>query len=427
MIYYRKVERHILKAMEENKQRSLIGSLLRGVSAAITGTFLVYFLSGIIQILLVRQLGRIIYGEYATITATLGLIASMLGFGLDVWVLSEGGRDKSGLARNISYVLRAKLFFLLILFTVTAIAWLYNYIETPIYILGILGIAFDSFGSTFYSALRVINKNGIVAIIQVFTQSAILMVIWFMQKAGLDIFSIFALQTICSGLVVMLLFVILRSLVGDLISYKFELNYIVRGAWLFVFADILSNTYTQSSLVILGRMVDKEAVGLWKPALNVVSLTFVVPSLLFLVGLPQLNSVAQEKKKYQKLIFVMAVGAVLYGLIVLIGLWFFGEVIIRTLFGVDYLAALPLIKVMSLVPLLKSGSFVCVTVILSLNRQKLRVGLQAIVTIVSVIGGFVIIPIFGLYGAVLLYVFIEGLIFFLYTGSVIYLLRGEWK
>ncbi|KPV50924.1 hypothetical protein SE17_24145 [Kouleothrix aurantiaca] len=123
----------------------------------------------------------------------------------------------------------------------------------------------------------------------------------------------------------------------------------------------------------------------------------------------------------------MAVGAVLYGLIVLIGLWFFGEVIIRTLFGVDYLAALPLIKVMSLVPLLKSGSFVCVTVILSLNRQKLRVGLQAIVTIVSVIGGFVIIPIFGLYGAVLLYVFIEGLIFFLYTGSVIYLLRGEWK
>ena len=428
MTLYKRLELRLIRSVEQSRQKkTLLGALVRGVSAAITGVFLSYFLSGFVQILIVRQLGKLLYGEYATLTATLGLIASLLGFGLDVWVLSEGGRDSNTLALNIGHVLWAKIIGAAVLLALVALAWSNQIVQTPAFIVGVLGIIFDSFTSTGYGALRALRRNGAVAIFQVLSPLVLLAALWAMQYAGVSVLLLFVVQALTSAVLAAVLLGLLRKLVGPLLLHRFRIGYLVRGAWLFVCADVLSNIYTQSSIVILGRMVDQALVGLWKPALNVIGFTFLVPSLLFLVGLPQLNAVTRDRRQYRSLLLALSVGAAVYGLAALAGLWLFNGVIVRLLFGNEYDAALPLVRTMSLVPLFKSGSFVCVAIMLSLNRQIVRVALQAIVTVVSVVGGLLIIPSYGLQGAVWLYVLIEALIFGLYLAGAAIMLRRAWR
>lgn len=428
MTLYKRLELRLLRSVEQSKQKkTLLGTLVRGVSAAITGVFLSYFLSGFVQILIVRQLGKLLYGEYATLTATLGLIASLLGFGLDVWVLSEGGRDSNTLALNIAHVLWAKIIGAAVLLALVGLAWSNQIVQAPAFIVGVLGIIFDSFTSTGYGALRALRRNGLVAILQVLSPLVLLAGLWAMQYAGASVLLLFVVQALTSAVLAAVLIGLLRKLVGPLLLRRFRLGYLVNGAWLFVCADVLSNIYTQSSIVILGRMVDQALVGLWKPALNIIGFTFLVPSLLFLVGLPQLNAVTRDRRQYRSLLLALSVGAACYGLAVMVGLWLFNGFIVRLLFGNEYDAALPLVQTMSLVPLFKSGSFVCVAIMLSLNRQLVRVALQAIVTVISVVGGLLIIPSYGLQGAVWLYVLIEALVFGLYLAGAAFMLRRAWR
>jgi O-antigen/teichoic acid export membrane protein len=428
MTIYKWLEVRVRQPLDSSRRQSnLIGALVRGVSAAITGAFLVYFLSAVAQILIVRELGKLLYGEYVTLSATLGLMASALGFGFDVWVLNEGGRDPANLARNISLVLRVKLVIALVMLLLVSIAWSNHIVEAPGFVVGVVGIICDSFASTSYSALRALRRNGQVAVLQVLAPLALVAALWLMPAASPSILLLYAVQTACSALLALVSLGRVWKLAGSLLGHAFDLGYLVRGAWLFVAADVLSNIYSQSSIVILGRAVGPAEVGLFKPALNVIGFTFLVPSLVFLVGLPQLNAAGLSRRQYLSLVRVMAAGALLYGLAVWAGLAFFGQLIIRMLFGAEYDAALPLVRLMSLVPLFKAGSFVCVAILLSLNRPLLRVSIQAVITVASLVAGVLLIPVYGLQGAVWLYTAIESSLFVLYMSGSIAALRKGWR
>src|SRR6266508_8818 len=424
MTLYRWIEVRLLQRLPDSTRRSqLVGSLVRGLSAAISGVFLAYFLSALAQILIVRQLGKLLYGEYATLAATLGLVASLLGFGLDIWLLNEGGRAPADLGRNIAHVLRIKLFGAAILLILVGIAWANQIVQTPAFVVGVIGIICDSLTNTGYNALRALRRNGQVAIFQVIAPLVLLLALLVMRYTAISVFALFCVQAATSGALALVLLWRLSNLCGTLTGHRFDLGYLVRGAWLFVVSDVLSNLYTQSSVAILGRLVDPAAVGLFKPALNIIGFTFLVPSLIFLVGLPHLNAAGLERQQYRGLVRAMSIGAALYGLVVLIGLWFFADLIIRILFGADYAASMPLVKVMSLVPLFQAGSFVCVAILISLNQLRLRVGIQAVITMMSLAGGLLLIPVYGLSGAVWLYTATEALIFVLYLCGAALALR----
>jgi O-antigen/teichoic acid export membrane protein len=427
MTFYKWLEVRLLQHLPNtSRQSQLVGGLISGLSAAISGVFLSYLLSATVQTLIVRQLGRLLYGEYATLVAALGLMTSLLGFGLDIWLLNEGGRAPANLARNIAHVLRIKLFGAAILLILVGIAWANQIVQTPAFVVGVIGIICDSLTNTGYNALRALRRNGQVAIFQVIAPLVLLMALLVMQNTTISIFALFCVQAACSSALALILLRRLSNICGPLFGHRFDLIYLVRGAWLFVLSDALSNLYTQSSIVILGRLVDPSAVGLFKPALNIIGFTFLVPSLIFLVGLPHLNAAGLSSQQYRGLVRAMTIGALLYGLAVLIGLWFFADLIIKILFGAGYAAALPLVQMMSLIPLFKAGSFVCVAILLSLDRQRLRVGIQAVIAVASLISGLLIIPLYGLSGAVWLYTVTEALVFLLYfLGAVLAMRRGE--
>jgi hypothetical protein len=59
--------------------RSLVRTLIAGVTAAVSGLFLARLLSALAGVLVVRRLGVALYGEYASLMVSLSLFASLLG------------------------------------------------------------------------------------------------------------------------------------------------------------------------------------------------------------------------------------------------------------------------------------------------------------------------------------------------------------
>jgi O-antigen/teichoic acid export membrane protein len=118
----------------------------------------------------------------------------------------------------------------------------------------------------------------------------------------------------------------------------------------------------------------------------------------------------------------MALLIAAYGVFFLVVLWFFGEAILRLLYGEPYAAGYAIIRIMSVIPLFKGSSFICVAIMVSHGQQHRRVALQFGAASLSVLGGLLIIPAFGIQGAAALQVVVEFVLLLLYALGA-----GRWQ
>jgi O-antigen/teichoic acid export membrane protein len=392
----------------------LVRTLIAGVTAAVSGLFLSRLLNTVANVLIVRRLGVTLYGEYASLMVSLGLLASLLGLGLDTWLLQEGGRDPANLARSMRQVLAIKTITAAILLAVLAVVWSNQIVEGPAFVIGALSIIFDSFSQTGYSALRARRRNTQVAVFQAATPLLLLLVLFTLQRSALNVLLLVSIQAACSLTIALLVLTRVWPLRALSAPANLDLLGAIRKGWLFVASEGLSNIYARSGIAILGATAGAAAVGIFNPAVNLVQLTYMVPNLLFVVGLPLLMAPDTSPREYWRVIRVMLAGALAYGLGAGIVMWFFGGSLIRILYGSEFAPVLPLIQTMSLMPLLKACSFVWVAIMLAHLEQRLRVIVQALTVLVSLPAGLLIVPAAGAEGAAWLYVGIEALLCALY-------------
>lgn len=378
----------------------------------------------LVQILIVRRLGTLLYGEYATVTTSLGLLASLLGMGLDTWILQEGGRDPASLVQNVWQVLFVKTFGAAVLLALLTIAWSSDIVLSSAFVVGVAAIIFDSFAQTGYSALRATQQNVRVAIFQTLTPLSVLILLATTANTQQSVFALLSIQAACNIFITLILLAKIWQLYPPDLEHFVKLRHLVKGAWLFVAADVLANLYSQAGIAILGATVEPATVGIYRTALHTISFMFLIPSLLFYVGLPLLNAPGLSRQGFRGLVQAMAGSVLCYGVGVWVGLWLMGDMLVTVLFGQEYGAALPFVSIMSVVPLIKSGSFVCVAVLLSCNKAHWRVMLQAVAVAVSVVGGFLVIPAYGSNGAAFLYVAVEAVLFILYCTGALVAVRG---
>ncbi|MDP9314550.1 MAG: oligosaccharide flippase family protein [Chloroflexota bacterium] len=409
---------------ESYSPTALVKVLFSQVAAAISGAFIARLLMTLVQILIVRRLGTLLYGEYATVTTSLGLLASLLGMGLDTWILQEGGRDPASLAQNVWQVLFVKTFGAAVLLALLTIAWSSDIVLSSAFVVGVAAIIFDSFAQTGYSALRATQQNVRVAIFQTLTPLSVLILLATTANTQQSVFALLSIQAACNIFITLILLAKIWQLYPPDLEHFVKLRHLVKGAWLFVAADVLGNLYSQAGIAILGATVEPATVGIYRTALHTISFMFLIPSLLFYVGLPLLNAPGLSRQGFRGLVRAMAGSVLCYGVGVWVGLWLMGDMLVTVLFGQEYGAALPFVSIMSVVPLIKSGSFVCVAVLLSCNKAHWRVMLQAVAVAVSVVGGFLVIPVYGSNGAAFLYVAVEAMLFILYCTGALVAVRG---
>jgi O-antigen/teichoic acid export membrane protein len=402
-----------------NGLSGMMRALIRGVTAAMSGVLISSALSAVAQILIARRLGALLYGEYATLAATLGIIASLIGIGLDTWILAEGSRNPSGLTRAVWHVLLLKVVGAVLVLALLGLAWQSHVVSTITFVVGVVGVILDSFAQTGYSALRAVKRNGQVAFFQSLTPLLLLGALWATEGASLTVLLLLVIQAAASGVITLGMLARIWQMYGSPAGHSFDLRYVVGGAWLFVAADVLASVYTQSGVVMLGNMVGPAEVAALRPALTIITYSFMVSGLLFSVGLPMLNTPGLTQQGFTGLVRTMSAAAALFGLLVMGGLWIFGEALLDRMYGAEFAAALPLLRVVAVIPLIKAGTFVCAAILVARGRMAQRVVFQLLVALFGLAAGWLLIPQFGAAGAAWLYVAIEALLFALYLAAAI--------
>lgn len=398
----------------------LVVTFVRGVLAAISGTTLSYVLGAITTVWIARELGVSGYGTYATVMASLGLLSNFLGLGLDTWLVSEGGRQPrllNGLAWQVIYLKAAGAVAMLVILLTSGLG---NEANAAVFLLGSLGVIADGFARTGFAMLRARAQNGRVAVLEVAAPALLLIGILVLRTTGFTVVSLVLVQWVCN-------LVVLAATLASAFGKEVRLpsptpRHTLRAGWIFIASDVVANLYSLAGVAAVGMFAGAAAAGLYRPAQNMIALSYIVPHLIFLVGLPLLNR-APLPAVYKNIARAMLVGAAAYGLLVFMALWLAGEPILRLIYGTEFLPALPYVHMMSIIPLMKSVSFVCAAVLLSHNRQRLRLLLQSGVMIVSVMGALLIIPQTGAVGAAWLQVGIEALLMTLYAAGALWTMR----
>ncbi len=404
------------------KHNSLVATFVRGIFAAISGTTLAYLLGAITTVLVARELGVNGYGEYATIMASLGLLSNLLGLGLDTWLLGEGARLPRQLNTLAWQVLFLKAAGSLAMLGILMWSWLSGGANAAVFIIGSLGVIADGFSRTGFAMLRARAQNGRVAILEVAAPALLLAGLFALKAIGFTVVALVTVQLVCNAIVTAATF----ANTFDEIKLPTPAPWgVLREGWIFIASDVVANIYSLVGITAVGWFAGTMAAGLYKPAHTAISLTYVVPNLIFWVGLPLLNR-ATTHSVYRRVAGTMLASATLYGLCILMGIWWIGEPALRLIYGETFLPSLPYVQGMSLIPLMKSISFVCAAVMLSQKRQRLRLGLQSIVALFSVAGAFVVIPNAGAMGATWLQVFIEAVLLALYAAGAIWSLHKRY-
>jgi O-antigen/teichoic acid export membrane protein len=397
-------------------------TLTRGFAAVATGALFSRVLSAIAGILLVRYFNDpALYGQYATLVTILSLISNLLGIGFDTWLLREGGRDPAQLSFNARRLIVLKFGTSSLLIGTLTLAWNQADLHWLI-IIGMFGIIAESYISTGYVILHALSRNSLVAMLQSVSTLLTVGLILILMHWPPQVATLIVSQSSVSGIILLIISILLAEHWRG--TWRpLRLGHLIRDAGFFILADVLANIYSQAQIAILAFLTDDLNVGIFRTAVNLITMSFLVPMAMFNVGLPLLSRRHQDRRQWYLLLSGMFVISFFYGFTVLICFIWFGGNILQLLYGNKYEMAIPLLVPLSIVPLFKSLSFVALMAMLALGAQRLRVILQSVVVLISLLGGWIIISHLGLEGATLLYIIVEGVLCLLYWVGAIYTLH----
>jgi O-antigen/teichoic acid export membrane protein len=143
--------------------------------------------------------------------------------------------------------------------------------------------------------------------------------------------------------------------------------------------------------------------------------TFLIPTVLWQVFLPALARQTPGARGFRWTMGLHVAGNLLYGLLCSAALFWWTAPIVDLLYGAQYGEAVPLLQIMSLIPLLKSINFCTAIYMVVRDRQGLRAMLLAIGATVNAVGNLIVIPLFGLTGAAWVNLGTEAIVFLCYA------------
>jgi O-antigen/teichoic acid export membrane protein len=382
---------------ERNAPSTLLRSILAGGSVAYAGELVARALQLLVNTQINRALGPALLGQYSGVLAILSIIGSLLGFGLDTWLLREGGREPAALGRHMRAVLLIKACGVAVVAAMLIVAGRIT-VLSPSIVLGCVAILADSLTNTGYSALRVLKHNSWIAAAQILQPLALLAALFAFGDAGVTPLWWIGVNAVTGWLLVAFVFSRVRGQMPPSTG-RTALTALVAGAYAFVAADLLANVYSQASVYALTQFATNEAAGLFKAANGVIIALQIAPLVIFNVALPQLSNHAVTPDQFRRTVQRLTLGALAYGAVAAAAAAIAAPLLIRIMSGPEFGAAVPLLRLMALSPLMKALSFVCVAVILARRKQSWRIVVQAIVAALTVLSAFFVIPRAGAAGA----------------------------
>lgn len=375
--------------------------LVWNVGVAVGGVMVARLLGTITQIVLTRRMTLEAYGLYTALYTLLGVAVILAGFGLDTWLLRQASAPET-LRIQTRRVFSLRLYATLVLMALGCVFLFFNGepgMTLPLILAAGAGLLLEQMLTTGFSALRAAVRNQAAAILQVVAAGAFILLLWLLGgRGGISVGFATLCRLAAGGVGISLMIWLLRD--------RLALGWAPHAFWklakearVYFAADLLANITLKADLTMITLLIGSTAAGLYNPALTIINTTFIVPAVAAQVLLPIIVRPTLPRREFVLIINLSVVASLVYGVAWFALLLWQAPWIIHLIFAQQYLAAAPLLQIMSLIPLMKSLNFCSATVMLAHDAQVLRTKLQTAGALANVLGNLVAIPLFGLVGA----------------------------
>ena len=383
-----------------------------------SASFIAQGLMAINAIVIARFLAPETYGIYIGTYSAVGLSSFLLNWGLDTWILRQGAsvdnpQALAGRVMTIKAMLGIiwgpALFFLLPVLEP-------NIFQKPLIIISTFDVLCDGF---FNAQLATLNAQKRVSVVSsLLLASRVGKLLSTFCVVGLGARSSISIAE--ARLAANVIGLIVTSLA---LRPKFGTKFIqpiqtIQKSMPFALSDLLATIYLQADVTLLALILgDRKAVGWYASAESLVNAFFAIPAAAYQISLVALMRFdGHEVKSIRRVVMKMFLGFLALGVLLWLGLWLSGGILIKLILGPAYKTTGDLLSILSPILLLKSLSFAGAALLIAVGWQKYRVVVQVVSAAVNLLLNVLVIKLFGIWGVAAVYLISETILTAGYVG-----------
>lgn len=199
-----------------------------------------------------------------------------------------------------------------------------------------------------------------------------------------------------------------------------QAKYLLKNSHTFIWANLLVTIYTQMDRIMVGTLVGDAETGIYSAAMTIANLWIFIPNALIDSARPLIMQLKADKREEVYLKRFRQLFAGIIWLSIAAGVFFsvFSNLIIRIIYGSDYLAAVPVLMILiwsrlfSLIGTTRTIWMICED---QAKYVKWFIGLGALINVVL---NFIMIPVIGAQGAAIATLITEFVSSFLIVAFV---------
>ena len=385
----------------------------------------------LVFIYIIRTLGPKDFGIFEYLLSFVGIFFVFADFGTsNIFIRNYQQQEDKEKHVNIFFVLKIFLgvvFSLVALFAYFISKKFNGFLFYFSFIIFYFLMNIENFFESFFIALQKTEKKFLFNILM----SLSLFFFVFLGLTILKKISVVILAYILSALIsIIFAYFLTLEEIKIKIFFDFELakKYLFNGLPLVLFG-LLGYIFFYTDKIILGHLRPLEEVGYYSLASRIVSVLFFIPSLFYTALYPYLaKKVVEKEEKAIKFLFKnILVGSILVGFFLSLLIFVLAPIVIPAFFGDKYSFSIKVLQMLVWIIVFVFPTIFLDYFLISYHREWLDFWITFIPACLNVFLNFVLIPIYGLYGAVYSSILSQFLNFILTLGAASLVMVKEKK
>ncbi|MDY6894127.1 MAG: flippase [Thermotogota bacterium] len=376
----------------------------RNTSIVMGGDIIFRLISLFVMIYLARYLGVTDYGKYSFVFAYLAFFNIITDLGLQRILVREMARDESIAPKLIgnAYIIRGILAVIAVVSSVIIISLASYPADTTTYIhiasFTLLFISFSDFYRTIFEANLKMEYNTVAKL--AFKILSAGFILWIIYSNG-TLMQIMIVLVFSEGVKTLLNYLFSRKFVRPKFEIDFKLwKFLLKECLPIALTSIIWVIYYHIDVVMLSPMMGDEAVGIYSAAHKLCDPFFLIPSGLTMSLFPLMSAYYESSEN--KLIKTYTLG-VRYLLIIMlpiaVGITLLADDIIFIIYGTEFIHSTTVLQILIWSIVFSSINSILLSLLISINRQKLNTLSTGVCAFVNVILNLILIPILSYNGA----------------------------
>jgi len=373
------------------------------------------------SIFLIRYLGASGYGAYSIVVAYVGFFAVVSDLGLGQLVVREVAYDKKRAGKYLGNFIILQLFIgFLIFLTLSFLIQFMNYPEPivlAVYVFG-FSVFITSLSAPFQSIISAFEKmhfNGLANVFSGLTTAIAILVLIYLKASLLVIMTAYSIGAVI-GLLLFGLFCISRVCRPEFVLDVSLWKKLLVMAFPFALVSFLSVVYNKIDILMLSKLKNDQAVGIYNSAYRLVDIWWVIPIAINSAFYPHFssqykNNLVMLKRNIKRLFVVEAIVGVLLAFFIFLTAPF----IVDVLFGVKFLASIDVLKLLIwYVPLHLAGG-VLAMVLMAIGKTEKFTLIAAINVVLVIFLNLILIPKYSYFGSAITTI-VSGFVLIILAG-----------